>query len=504
MPAIVAAAADAIQREIESQLSGASTYKSLQLEEKLSLFINTAATKMATGIGTDFAALRPYITDFVSCGASIYDAHHTMDAVKRASHLGLSGIEVHSVDLGGASIPAALEIARRLCESEARAVLIAGSEVPRSLTASSRYYREVNDALLHKELELHTQANLISLYALFADRLMFDHGLTQGQIDAITTFYRNQAQANPRAATCGKPLREGELKRFLAGPYATPMVAVATDHAVAILVVSDALLPKMQKDLALKLADEPLYIAGVGSNFCDKYVSRRRDFSTPARVAAERAFARSGVSPQNIDYAWIYDCFTLMLVKQAARYFNLDFKAVAETLAMGYIELNGKKIHVNQSGGILNTQAAISLSAATGLIDILDHAQKNPQARTFLFGGNGGLDTVNSVAILTRVPQASASGPPMISPEISPQQPARALSEGEVVTLYAAVMVRFNPGTDTPFALGAFRRADGSLCLLRIQDASGKGITETDSLTRDKTQAQIVYAENKPLAVLLA
>jgi hypothetical protein len=119
MPAIVAAAADAIQREIESQLSGASTYKSLQLEEKLSLFINTAATKMATGIGTDFAALRPYITDFVSCGASIYDAHHTMDAVKRASHLGLSGIEVHSVDLGGASIPAALEIARRLCESEA-------------------------------------------------------------------------------------------------------------------------------------------------------------------------------------------------------------------------------------------------------------------------------------------------------------------------------------------------------------------------------------------------
>jgi hypothetical protein len=54
-------------------------------------------------------------------------------------------------------------------------------------------------------------------------------------------------------------------------------------------------------------------------------------------------------------------------------------------LRKGYIELNGKKVHVNQSGGILNTQAAISLSAATGLIDILEHAQKNPQARTFLF-----------------------------------------------------------------------------------------------------------------------
>jgi acetyl-CoA acyltransferase len=455
MPAIIAAAADAIQREIEVQLTGETTYKSLLLEEKLSLFINTAATKMATGIGTDFAALRPYITDFVSCGASIYDAHHTMDTVKRASHLGLSGIEVHSVDLGGASIPAALEIARRLCESEPRAVLIAGSEVPRSLTASSRYYREVNDALLHKELELHTQANLISLYALFADRLMFDHNLTQAQVDAITTFYRNQAQANPRAATCGKPLREGELQRFLAGPYATPMVAVATDHAVAILVVSDALLPRLKKELQLKLADEPLYIAGVGSNFTDKYVSLRRDFSTPAKVAAERAFARSGVSPLDIDYAWIYDCFTLMLVKQAARYFNLDFNSVADSLAKGYIELNGKKVFVNQSGGILNTQAAISLSAATGLIDILEQAQKNPQARTFLFGGNGGLDTVNSVAILTRSPRAPK--PALISEERLPAQRAQALREGEVVTVYAAVMVRLNPGTDTPFALGAFQ-----------------------------------------------
>lgn len=503
MPALIAAAADAIQHEIESQLPEKSAYKSLQLEEKLSLFINTAATKMAAGIGTNFSALRPYVTDFVSCGASIYDAHHTMDAVKRASHLGLSGIEVHSVDQGGASIPAALEIARRLCEDEPRVVLIAGSEVPRSLTASSRYYREVNDALLHKDLELHTQANLISLYALFADRLMFEQGISQAQIDAITTHYRNQAQANPRAATCGKPLKEGDLQRFLAGPYATPMVAVATDHAVAILVVSDALLPRLQKELELKLAGEPLYIAGVGSNFYDKYVSRRPDFSTPAKVAAERAFARSGVSPADIDYAWIYDCFTLMLVKQAARYFNLDFKAVADSLAKGYIEFNGKKIHVNQSGGILNTQAAISLSAATGLIDILDHAQKNPQARTFLFGGNGGLDTINSVAILTRTPRPLQKARHTDAEHVLPQQPAQPLREDEVVTLYAAVMVRFNPGTDIPFALGAFRRADGSLCLLRIQDQAGKKLSTTDTLTRDKTQAQVRYAENKPLAVLL-
>jgi hypothetical protein len=208
MPAIVAAAADAIQREIEVSTLRVSIDLQVAAARRKACRCSSTPRRRKWRRASEPTLPRcaPYITDFVSCGASIYDAHHTMDAVKRASHLGLSGIEVHSVDLGGASIPAALEIARRLCESEPRAVLIAGSEVPRSLTASSRYYREVNDALLHKELELHTQANLISLYALFADRLMFEHGLTQAQVDAITTFYRNQAQANPRAATCGKPL----------------------------------------------------------------------------------------------------------------------------------------------------------------------------------------------------------------------------------------------------------------------------------------------------------
>jgi acetyl-CoA acyltransferase len=501
MPAIIAAA-DAIQREIEAQLADGLTYKSLALEEKLSLYINTAAEKMAASMGTSFAAIRPYITDFVSCGASIYDPHHTMDAVKRASHLGLTGIELHSVDLGGATIPAALEIARKLTHEEPRVVLIAGSEAPRSSSVGGRYFREVNDALLHKQLELHTHANLISLYALFADRLMFEHNLTQMHIDDTTKYFREKAQSNPRATTYGKPLKEGALRRYLAGPYATPMVAVSTDHAIAILVVNDAFIETFTERLGLTFEIQPLYIAGVGTNFNDKYVSRRRDFSTPARLAAERAFAGAGLTANDVDYAWIYDCFTLMLVKQAARYFDLDFKAAAETLAMGYIQLGNKKIFVNESGGILNTQAAISLSAATGLLDILDHAKRNPQASTFLFGGNGGLDTVNSVAILTRRPTQPKKKESIILPEPMLQRRAEVLGEGEILILYAAVIVRFNPGTDTPFALGAFRRADGTLCLARITDEAGRNLTETESLTRDKTRATIRFLENKPVAVL--
>lgn len=503
MPALIIAAADAIQREIETQLENTDkTYKTLSLDEKLSLYINHAAEGMASTLGTDFSRLRPYITDFISCGASIYEPHHTMDAVKRASHLGLSGIELHSVDLGGASIPAALEIARRLCQDEPRVVLIAGAETPRSNAVGSRYFREVNDALLHKELELHTQANLISIYALFADRLMFEHNLTQKHIDDITTYYRNCAQKNDRATTQGKLLKEGELARYLAGPYATPMVAVATDHGVAILVVNDAYLRMLKEKLGITPRLQPLYITSVGTSFKNKYVSLRQDFSTAARSASARAFERGDIVPADIDYAWVYDCFTLMLVKQAARYFELDFKEVAVSLAQGFVQIGDKRIMVNESGGILNTQAAISLSAATGLLDILSHAEKHPDAQNFLFGGNGGLDTVNSVALLTRTPRDSHASTLHAPVDSAIPLPARPLQEDETLVLYAAVMIKFNPGTDTPCALGAFRRADGTLCLARIYDSAKHNLRETTSLKHDQTRATIQFINEKPTAVL--
>jgi len=503
MPALVVTAADAIQREVEAALTSRNEiYKACPLDEKLSLYINIATERMAVNLKTNFSALRPHITDFISLGASIYEPHHTMDAVKRASHLGLSQIELHSVDLGGASIVAALEIARRIADDAPRMVLIAGAEAPRSNAVNSRYYREVNDALLDKTLELHTHANLISLYALFADRMMFENGLTQKHVDDITRYYRDVAQSNDRAAMQGKNLKENELSRFLAGPYATPMVAVATDHGVAILVANERYFRAVKKKMRMSSRTTSLYIASVATNFQDKYVSRRADFVSPAGIAMSRALSRARLKRQAIDYAWIYDCFTLMLVDQAAKYFGIPVAQAAESLANGHIYNGKKKIFINESGGILNTQAAISLSAATGILDILHHAQRNLKAKTFLFGGNGGLDTVNAVAILTRNKPKKGKKSDYRHQPLRTTTVAKPLAENEPLTLHAAVIVRFNPGTDAPFALGSFRRSDGTLCLLRIVDAQGNNVLTCDELKRDATKAVVKIIDQSPLAAL--
>lgn len=473
--------ADAIRADIDHALGGPQHYKTLSLDEKLALFLCTAADNLAAAHKTSLQALRPLITDFISVGASIYERHPTMDVCKKASMLGLSGIELQTVDLGGASIPAALACAQQICERGDRLVLIAAAEVPRGGPIGIAYNREINDALLHPLTELHTHTSLISLYALLADRMIHEEGVTLDDIEAITRYYRSAAIDDPRAAVYGKQLSEKELRRYLAGCYATAMVAVATDHGAAFLVASDNMLAHLAQ--VGFTGGGRLAIRGAGTNSAPKYLTQRSSFASPARLAAERAYARAGIGPEAVDYAWIYDCFTLMLVRQAADYFGQTAQAAAQTLRDGYLQGPKKQIRVNRRGGILNTQAAISLSAASGLLDILDYAAQHTDAENFLFGGNGGIDTINAVVMLSRkagAPTAARVTRPVACVPCRPGVP------GEELKLYAAAVVHFNPGTQVPFALGAFRRSDGSLFLAHMLDSAGNTATDTRRYERDR------------------
>lgn len=501
MPAVLFACGDAIQKDVEDFLGEtAAGYKKSTLDEKLQNFLRIAVDRSCHSIGAEYDNIRPFITDFIGFGASIYEHHHLMDGTKKAGILGLAGVELHSVDLGGASVPAALELARRLCAEEERLVLIAGAEVPRGGPASIAYYREVSDTLLEATTEKHSEANLIALYALLADRLMHDTGISAEHAERITSFYRSQSLQNERAATYAKPLKDGELKRHLAGIYSTAMVAVATDHGVAFLVGNDRLLMKLQTAGTIRGEITKLYINSVGTAYGHKYLSSRRDFSSPGKLAAERAFAQAGIESKHIDYAWIYDCFTLMLVRQAADYFGIAPIDAANKLSLGFVQLGDKQIPVNQQGGILNVQAAIALSAATGLIDIFAYAATHPEAENFLFGGNGGIDCVNSVAILSR--EATVRQGVVISGTEKAPAPPGPLVEHETLVLYAAVSVRFNPGSEVPFGLGSFKRADGSLCLARILNADLTQHTDVSDLIRDKTCCELLHVNGTPFAIL--
>ncbi|MBV6494144.1 MAG: hypothetical protein LDLANPLL_02170 [Turneriella sp.] len=498
----VFAPADAIQKDVETLLfTEGKSYKRLSLEEKLAYYLKIAVDRSSATLGLSFDKLRPFITDLLSFGASIYEAHHTMSPAKHASILGLVDIDLHTVDLGGASIPFALEHARRICAHEERLILLAGSEIPRGGDPGIKYYREVSNTLLDPQKELHTEANLISLYALLADRLMYEEEISINDIEDITQFYRSCAINNPRAATYQKPIKVGELQKYLAYPYATAMIAVATDHAIAFFVANENYLKKIESTLNFSTEKNSLYIHSVGTSLRDKYLTQRDDFTSPAKKASLRAFERGLLKPKDIDYAWVYDCFTLMLVKQVSDYFGTSASFAAKTLAKGYIQIDNKKIFVNEQGGILNNQAAISLSAATGLLDIFSHMKQHPSARNFLFGGNGGVDTVNAVAILSR--EVFPSNNTVLAPLHKTLKKDFHLSEGHEATVYARTLVRFNPGSEAPFLLGAFRDDKGELFLARVVDKNLQPFLNTEELKHDITRVRISFSKNTPLAQII-
>ena len=113
-------------------------------------------------------------------------------------------------------------------------------------------------------------------------------------------------------------------------------------------------------------------------------------------------------------------------------------------------------------------------------------------------GGNGGIDTINAVALLSRTggaPTAATISRPTLSVECRPA------IDGEELILYAAVIVRFNPGKDVPFALGAFRRKDGSLFLARFLDKAGATPLDTGQFARDRALFKLKVTGSEIVAI---
>ncbi len=82
-------------------------------------------------------------------------------------------------------------------------------------------------------------------------------------------------------------------------------------------------------------------------------------------MAAREAFADADAGPEEVEYAWIYDCFTHMLPMQASRYFHVPAVDAVRSLSSGCAEIGGRRVPVNDCGGLLNYRAAMMISGAT-------------------------------------------------------------------------------------------------------------------------------------------
>jgi acetyl-CoA acetyltransferase len=157
-----------------------------------------------------------------------------------------------------------------------------------------------------------------------------------------------------KAISKGRPVPERkDEKDFLSDPKGNPNIAwpmalfdcsPVSDGAAAVLLVAE--------DIAKDFSDVPLYLIGSGQASDGALPDREDLFSIPAaRIAGEQAYKMAGITPYDIDFAEVHDCFTIaeIMASEDLGFFprGEGWKAALE----GKTARNG--VHpINTSGGL--------------------------------------------------------------------------------------------------------------------------------------------------------
>jgi acetyl-CoA acetyltransferase len=189
--------------------------------------------------------------------------------------------------------------------------------------------------------------NPISAYALATSRHMYQYGTTREDLASVAVSMRKWAELNPEA-TMRDPLTLDEVlaARMVADPLTVRDCCLVTDGGGAAVLVS--------AERAKDLPKTPVHVRGFGVAHSHKSIMEMPDLTvSPAVESGARAFAMSGLSPQDIDLVQLYDAFTINPILFLE---DLGFceKGKGGTLFREGVTAPGGKLPVNTNGGGLS------------------------------------------------------------------------------------------------------------------------------------------------------
>jgi len=195
-------------------------------------------------------------------------------------------------------------------------------------------------------------------YALIARRHMYEFGTTQKQLGAIALAMRKHASMNDKALMRERSLSIDEYLRapVISDPYRMFDCCLESDGAAAVVVTS--------AERAQDRRHRPVYIMGAAAAHpypADEITNRQDIFRTGLTDAAPKAFAMAGISPRDVDFAEIYDCFTFEVLQQLEETGFCERGEGGPFVECGRIEIGGE-LPVNTHGGLLSEAHVLGMS----------------------------------------------------------------------------------------------------------------------------------------------
>jgi hypothetical protein len=201
-----------------------------------------------------------------------------------------------------------------------------------------------------------------------------------------------------------------------------------------------------------------------------------------------------------------------MVIHEASLYFGVSPKDTANALRNGKISNGTKEIPINLGGGILNYQAAMAISGATGLVDIASQyglsVHPIPKVlseppKVSLLGGNGGIDSINSVILFAKDKTERDSKETMELKPLEVNVPSP--KEKEHATILSATTIYFNPGGEKkpPYLIVCSTKENGEMVLTNLYNKEGKEIVSKEGLDLGKSKVEFQLIDGKIQAVVL-
>lgn len=233
-------------------------------------------------------------------------------------------------------------------------------------------------------------------YAMIQRRYMAEHGVPPQALGEVAIAARTHGAANPKAQL-RRPLT---MDAYLAGrPIVEPLrrddCALISDGGGAVVVMSAKLARQLQVPAAVP-------ILGLGQCQTSWDVQLRPSLTrTCADTSARMAFESSGLTPQDIDVAQIYDCFTVTALMTLEDYGFCPRGGAKDFVRDGALGIGGA-LPFNTSGGLLSETGMPGLQLVMeGVRQMRGTATLQvPGARHCIVSNQGGTMHTHSTLIL--------------------------------------------------------------------------------------------------------
>ncbi len=254
-----------------------------------------------------------------------------------------------------------------------------------------------------QEFEAFHGVTFPGLYAMIARAYMHQYGLTREELAAVPIKNHKHSIGNEYAQYPFEiSLRTVLTSAMVADPLRLMDCSPITDGAAALILVP--------LDQAKNFTDKPVKIKGVGAATGPIALHDHKDLTRldAVKLSADKAYKMARVSPADISFAEVHDCFSIAEIVVAEELGFFEYGTAGKAIAEGQATHGGKLV-INSSGGLKAKGHPVGATGAAQLIEAFKQLRGEAGVRqvknakigmTQNMGGSGGSSVVHILEVV--------------------------------------------------------------------------------------------------------